>query len=163
MDEDGDGYLALGYAGSDSGAYNHCDTRFVDAADDFGGSASNAGFDTWEEATANSMYLDCFSTGCDSVILDDGDNFMEDADDSQEFLGFATQASAVGVDSGDLISNCSDPVGAYTPHFSQGRALLLGLPLHESANRALSAPPHFSSAEVDVVKSLRGHWLPQRL
>jgi hypothetical protein len=163
MDEDGDGYLAPGYAGSDSGAYNHCDTRFVDAADDFGGSASNAGFDTWEEATANSIYLDCFSAECDSVIPDDGDNFMEDADDGQGFLGFATHASAVGVDSGDLISNCSDPVDAYTPHFSQGRALLLGLPLHESENRALSAPPHFSSAEVDVVKSLRGHWLPQRL
>ncbi|KAJ6539273.1 hypothetical protein B0H19DRAFT_1178144 [Mycena capillaripes] len=153
---DGDGYMAPGYAESDSGAlYVHCDTLFGGIEDEVDAPVSNEGFDTWKEVTANSLYL---AEG--SVTFDDPNNYMDDAPKGQEFLGFPTQASAVAGDSNDIMSDCSDSV--YTPRFAQGRALLLGLPLHESTGR-ISAPPHFSSAEVDVVKALRGHWLPQRL
>lgn len=151
--EDGDGYLAAGYAESDSGAFHgYCDALFVNVEEEVNGPLSNGGFDDWEEATENSLYL----------AVDDQNDSMDDAPDGQDLPGFPTEHPTGGIESDDIISDCSDPVSVYAPRFAQGRALLLGLPLHESTGR-IAAPPYFSSAEVDVVKALRGHWLPQRL
>ncbi|KAJ7638746.1 hypothetical protein FB45DRAFT_1054990 [Roridomyces roridus] len=56
-------------------------------------------------------------------------------------------------------SSCSD--GADEARFSQGRALLLGLPIPDS--RSSHPPVHISRAEQDVAKGLRHHWRPHRL
>lgn len=45
-----------------------------------------------------------------------------------------------------------------TDRFSQGRALLLGC-----STQGRATPSYRASAEVDVVKYLRDHWLPQKL
>ncbi|KAF8627191.1 hypothetical protein AX15_004509 [Amanita polypyramis BW_CC] len=50
-----------------------------------------------------------------------------------------------------------------THRFSQGRALLLGCSIQEDGNRRRNNHPMLSPAEVDVVKRLRDHWLPQKL
>ena len=49
----------------------------------------------------------------------------------------------------------------HTNRFSQGRALLLGCSTESTQGRA--TPSYRASAEVDVVKHLRDHWLPQKL
>lgn len=163
--EDRDGYLGLGREESDfGGSYGHCDTRFVDLGDEFGAPVSNAGFDTWEEITAKSLYspeCDYFPIGGASVTIDAGADFMADAPNlnGQESFAFPGEPAIPG-DYEDMISECTD---SYEPRFAQGRALLMGLPLHDFADRTLSAPPPIPSAEVDVAKSLRDHWLPQRL
>ncbi|KAJ6515968.1 hypothetical protein C8R45DRAFT_958227 [Mycena sanguinolenta] len=165
MDPVGDagGYLEPDYG--ESGPYH---VRFIPLGDELGTPQSNLEFDAWEEATTNSLYSpDCdyvLASSC-SVAQDTGDDFLADAHnlDGPEFFALPVQASALGDDSADIVSECTESVSAYTPRFVQGRALLLGLPPHDFADRTFSAPPHISSAEVDVVKSLRGHWLPQRL
>ncbi|KAJ7904439.1 hypothetical protein B0H14DRAFT_2662872 [Mycena olivaceomarginata] len=152
--EDRDGYLGLGREESD----------FVDLGDEFGAPVSNAGFDTWEEITAKSLYspeCDYFPIGDASVTIDAGADFIADAPNlnGQESFAFPGEPAIPG-DYEDMISECTD---SYEPRFAQGRALLMGLPLHDFADRTLSAPPPIPSAEVDVAKSLRDHWLPQRL
>ncbi|KAJ7667948.1 hypothetical protein DFH06DRAFT_1294817 [Mycena polygramma] len=143
IDEEGDAYIASSHAESDSGAsYGQWGSPYVDM--DIGNEAATAGFDCWQE---NSM---CVAD--DSTSFDDGSNLLED-----ELIGQGY--SAVACDSVDSSSECSDSTSA--PHFAEGRALLMGLALHESAGRGISA--HLSNAEVDVIKSLRGHWFPQRL
>ncbi len=47
-----------------------------------------------------------------------------------------------------------------TDRFSQGRALLLG---RSEQGKQRGTSSHLTSAEVDVVKRLRDHWLPQKL
>jgi hypothetical protein len=53
----------------------------------------------------------------------------------------------------------SDIIGDTEP-FSQGRALLLGLPSETLTTRASRAFDAISHAEVRVAKTLRGHWRP---
>ncbi|KAF8195974.1 hypothetical protein K438DRAFT_1826821 [Mycena galopus ATCC 62051] len=147
------GHFEPAYGESDFGSYAQYDP---------GDPVSNAEFCSW--VTANSGY----SPDCDYFMADaqgTGNDFAADAPNlnGQEFFASPVQDFAVADDAGDIISECTESVGAYTPHFAQGRALLLGLPPHEFADRTVSAPPQIPSAEVDVVKSLRGHWLPQRL
>ncbi|KAJ7781317.1 hypothetical protein B0H16DRAFT_1497933 [Mycena metata] len=96
-------------------------------------------------ATADSVYLDNPgyepNYGHDAVAFDeDGHQIMEDAFDDQHTTG----------------SECSDPTSAGARYSS-------ALPFTDSGERLSQPAPHFSSAEVDVVKALRGHWLPQRL
>ncbi|KAJ7047443.1 hypothetical protein C8F04DRAFT_1058841 [Mycena alexandri] len=153
-----DEYLEPGYKGP---SYGKCEADiFMDIVDEFG---SNAG---WEEATADSVYLNdsgyeriAIDYGYDALASDEnGHQITEDAYDDQEFIG-----TSVRDDPGDITSECSDPASAYNARFTQGRALLLGLPVHDAGERISQPAPHFSTAEVDVVKALRGHWLPQRL
>ncbi|CCM01708.1 uncharacterized protein FIBRA_03773 [Fibroporia radiculosa] len=47
-------------------------------------------------------------------------------------------------------------------NFSQGRALLLGLHDRDMANTPSEYHCMLSKMEIDVAKSLKGHWLPQR-
>ncbi|PCH41448.1 hypothetical protein WOLCODRAFT_143572 [Wolfiporia cocos MD-104 SS10] len=49
------------------------------------------------------------------------------------------------------------------PQFSQGRALLLGLSDRGSCVGVADGRRTLSSAEEDVARNLRGHWLPHRL
>ncbi|KAJ6509888.1 hypothetical protein C8R47DRAFT_1095732 [Mycena vitilis] len=143
IDEDGDAYITPSHAESDSGAsYRQWGSPYVDM--DTGNEATTAGFDCWQE---NSM---CVAD--DSASFDDGDNLPEDEPIGQGY-------SAVAGGSVNITSECSDPTSA--PLFAEGRALLIGLALHESRGRGISA--HLSNAEVDVIKGLRGHWFPQRL
>ncbi|KAF9821475.1 hypothetical protein IEO21_00721 [Rhodonia placenta] len=63
----------------------------------------------------------------------------------------------------DLPSNNKSIVDSM-PHFSQGRALLMGLAERSSGSEVAPAVPYvLSSAEEQVAKSLRGHWLPHKL
>ncbi|KAJ6599137.1 hypothetical protein DFH09DRAFT_26190 [Mycena vulgaris] len=167
---DGDciGYLEDDWqvgAGSDSGVlYDHCETgAFMDILNEGEDPdhAPNPAFGAWEDAAANSVYLDDFFE--DGRELTDANNFMDEAPNGQRSVGSSPKVTPVTDDSEDIISDCSDAISAYHPHFAQGRALLLGLPIHEPTDRVLCAAPHFSHAELDVVKVLRDHWLPQRL
>ncbi|KAJ7498993.1 hypothetical protein FB451DRAFT_1203845 [Mycena latifolia] len=132
--------------------------------DEVGASDSKACVEAWEDAAANSVYWDeSCDDGHQSMVWDDTNDFMEAAQNGQRSIDSSPQYSVISCDSEDVVVDCG--ISAYHPRFAQGRALLLGFPIHKDRDGELCVPvpPHFSHAELDVVRSLRGHWLPQRL
>ncbi|KAJ7179921.1 hypothetical protein C8R43DRAFT_971187 [Mycena crocata] len=145
--------LGMSYGHHGSGSY-------VDEGAD---GPSNIALQTSEEATINSVinsvYVDDFQAGYEAASWDDVN--MAETLEGQTSRRLSPQDSGILALSDDVISDCSG-LSTYTPRFAQGRALLMGLPVHEPANRTSRGPSNFSHAEEDVAKSLRGHWLPQR-
>ncbi|KAJ7095313.1 hypothetical protein B0H15DRAFT_828992 [Mycena belliarum] len=115
------------------------------------------------ENSTNSMHcadwVDSFDDGEELSVWDDAEAFMETARNDQ---GTIESSYSVRYNSRGVVSDCGD-AGAYHPRFNEGRALLLGLPLPEPSDRASSPRPHLSHAEMNVVKDMGGHWLPQKL
>ncbi|KAK7061657.1 hypothetical protein R3P38DRAFT_2830780 [Favolaschia claudopus] len=127
---------------------------------------SDAGLDPWAEAAVSFLFPVCdgldFSTGPD-LAYDCGGYTAET--DAQAYTAEPLDSSGIDPNLPDVTFDCTgSEIDVHTPQFAEGRALLLGFPLHESPNRTF-LPPAASiyNAEFDVVKSLRGHWLPQKL
>ena len=94
--------------------------------------------------------------------------FQGDLDDdylpSEEGLASPGVAFAGGLESDDALQSEAEgdqSVLETLPRFSQGRALLMGV-TDPGATGGLRGRAGVSRFEEDVVRSLRGHWLPQR-
>ncbi|KAF8639826.1 hypothetical protein AX17_001082 [Amanita inopinata Kibby_2008] len=111
------------------------------------------------------------------LVRDDGEgcnDHIEGEHESEGVFGLemdAMETCDVGLDEGSSISqvdsaiNDGDEYSHQPDQFCQGRALLMGCAIQDK-DVNLRDPrdrPLLSSAELDVVKALRGHWFPQRL
>ncbi|KAJ7744515.1 hypothetical protein DFH07DRAFT_834592 [Mycena maculata] len=146
---DGDcpGYSEDDYAQAEGGILDYGETDLSDMFQD-------PGSPIWGEVI-DSMAVDGAE---DATTGEDGNNFFDD----QICLHSSAAFGGTG-NFEDMASDSSGLPSTYTPRFAQGRALLLGLPIHEPADARRHASGHISHAEVDVAKALQHHWLPQRL
>jgi hypothetical protein len=112
--------------------------------------------------------------GCDEDFYEITSDHTEEEEWQQPYhqqtLNYCSEvdASVCGIDSDDLFlsplveatSDSSDSGADYT--FNQGRALLLGLAVSNPRTQRRETDSKTNSAEEEVAKHIKGHWLPQR-